>query len=267
MSRRRWLFAFGIPLLVAAALPLAGRALLWRWESNPVLRGRLLARQQGCDSCHRPFGGKEIENPGSRWGSVPAFQSGNAFMYLRDRQELEEIIRYGLPRSWQEEAGSRQRHREQRLRMPAYGERLSDAEIEDLVTLVQAEEIFELPEDPEAAAGRALARRLGCPSCHGAEGAGGHPNPGSLGGFIPGFLGKNFEDLVRDREEFVEWIRSGRSSRLEANPVVRFFWQRQAISMPAYGDSLDDAELESLWSWVLFARSRFSPAAVARKTP
>ncbi len=186
-------------------------------------------------------------------------------MYLRDEQELEEILRLGLPKSWSETADVRQRHAEQRLRMPAYGERLSDAQIDDLVALVQAEEAFGLPEeDPTATTGRALARRLGCPSCHGAEGAGGHPNPGSLGGFIPGFLGRNFVDLVRNREEFFEWVRTGTSRRLEGNPVVQFFWARQAISMPAYGDSLTEDELQSLYMWTQSARNNFGASATLR---
>lgn len=256
--RRRFLALLAAFLALAAALPFAAKTLLWRWESNPVLRGRLLAERQGCDSCHRPFGAQEIENPGSRWGTVPAFQSGNSMMYVRDQAEVEEMIRLGAPGSWLEAPEARRRLESQRLRMPAYGGRLSEHQIGDLVALVRAEEPFGLAEDPQASQGRALARRLGCPSCHGPEGAGGRPNPGSLGGFIPGFLGKNFDHLVTGRKEYFEWVRTGTSKRLQANPLVRFFWRRQAISMPAYGDALSDEELESLWAWTRCARRTFS---------
>ena len=267
MGRRRWA-VFGLVILSGAAvLPFAFRALLWRWESNPVLRGRLLARAQGCESCHRPFGGKEIENPGSRWGSVPAFQSGNSQMYVRERSEIQEVLRYGAPTSWLENPNTRKRLDTQRIRMPAYGDRLSDRELDDLTALVQAEEPFGLSNEPQASAGRDLARRLGCPSCHGPEGAGGLPNPGSLGGFIPGFLGKNFEDLVENREEFFEWVRTGRSRRLESNPLVRFFWRRQAVSMPAYDESLTESEIQSLWAWVLAARETLSSSPTKGSEP
>ena len=66
----------------------------------------------------------------------------------------------------------------------------------------------------------------------------------------PGFLGRNFQELVRDREEFAEWIRSGTSARLARKRIVRFFWERQAISMPTYDKQLDEAEIDALWHWV-----------------
>jgi mono/diheme cytochrome c family protein len=171
-------------------------------------------------------------------------------MYASSRQEIEEFIRFGAPRSWLEEQGVRDRLEGQRLRMPAYGTSLSDAEIADLTAFASAVEGVELPQGEAVAAGRSLARANGCLSCHGVEGSGGLANPGSLGGFIPGFAGGNFEDLVRSEEEFREWVLVGSSSRLAKNPVVRFFWRRQKLSMPAYRGALDDGEVDRLWRWV-----------------
>lgn len=250
LLRRRWLAATIGALVVVAALPFAGRHLLWRWELNPLLRGRLIAQEAGCFACHRTPSSAGIPNPGSRWGSVPRFSAGNAMMYAPDRATLEEFIRLGAPRAWLEDEASRKRLENQRIRMPAYGERLDEDELADLVAYAAAVEGVELPGDESVSAGRALARKHGCTACHGVEGAGGLVNPGSLGGFIPGFTGGNFTDLVKDRAEFEEWVREGRSARLEANPMVRFFWRRQAISMPAYGDELSDEDIESLWRWV-----------------
>lgn len=234
----------------AALLPFAVRALLWRWERNPVLRGQELARDQGCFACHRPDGGTEIPNPDSRWGSVPKFRAGNAMMYASTRDEVEDFIRFGAPRSWLDDPKARDRLDRQPIRMPAYGDRLSDEAIDQLVAFASAVEGVELAGDDSVAAGRKLARDQGCTSCHGVEGAGGVRNPGSLGGFIPGFRGRNFDDLVEDREEFDEWVRTGTSQRLESNPIVRYFWRRQAIAMPAYEDRLDKAQLDQLWAWV-----------------
>lgn len=241
---------------ICAALPFAGRFLLERWEDNPVLRGRRLAEEVGCLACHQPFADVEIPNPGSRWSTVPAFQSGNPLMYgATELSVVEEFIRHGAPRDWLEDPAVGKRLASQHIRMPAYESVLSNEEIADLVAFVGVLEAVELNEAGKA--GRQLAREKGCLSCHGVEGAGGVPNPGSLGGFIPGFLGGNFTDLVRDEAEFREWVLDGTSSRLERHPVVRFFWRRQKVQMPAYRGLLSDEEIGQLWLWVVAARESF----------
>lgn len=251
LSPRRVLVALASLGVLAGIAALPGlRLLLWRWEQNPVLRGRLLAASEGCVACHGPATAPEIPNPGSRWGTVPRFGGGNAFMYVHGPEEIAEFIRLGASRSWLEKDAVRQRLETQRLRMPAF-DHLADREVADLVAYVQAAEDFELPGDEQVTRGRELGREHGCVSCHGVEGSGGLPNPGSLGGFIPGFAGDNFPDLVTDEAEFREWVRTGTSRRLEDNPVVRWFWSRQRISMPAYGEEhLSDEDLEALWAWV-----------------
>ncbi len=255
MKTRRILLAAPaiVGLLTLAALP-ALRWVLWRWELSPVLRGRLLAEAEGCMACHRPYRSVEIPNPGSRWGSVPRFEAGNFMMYVETRAEIEEFIRFGAPQSWLDDAEVLERLSEQRLRMPAYGSALSDDEISDLVAFACAVETVEPAGGEAAAPGRELAKKHGCLSCHGVEGAGGLPNPGSLGGFVPGFAGGNFTDLVQDEAEFSEWVLDGTSSRLEANPIVRFFWRRQRLAMPAYRGALDDSQVGELWRWVQAVR-------------
>jgi mono/diheme cytochrome c family protein len=253
----RWRLVAAVAIFAAVfalAAPFALRRLLWHWEQNELLRGRRLAGEAGCVACHDPYRGTEIPNPGSRWGSVPRFEAGNSMMYVESRREIEELIRYGAPRSWREDPAVSARLAEQRIRMPAFEARLSDAEIADLTAWASAVEGLDLPGGETAAAGRALAREQGCLSCHGLEGAGGLANPGSLGGFVPGFLGGNFEDLVADRAEFEEWIRTGRLARLERNPIVARAWRRQALAMPAYGDTLSDEQIGELWAWVEAAR-------------
>lgn len=231
--------------------------LLWRWEQNPLLRGRELAREAGCLACHLPYRGQEIPNPGSRWNVVPRFEAGNAMMYVESRQEIEQLIRFGAPKKWLEDSGARTRLADQHIRMPAYDERLSEAQIEVLALWASVVEGVEVAGDENAARGRQLARENGCTSCHGLEGAGGRPNPRSLGGFIPGFLGDNFRDLVESRAEFDEWVKTGNLERLEANPLVRRAWRRQALSMPVYADLSDD-DLDALWTWILAARAAYS---------
>ncbi|MFQ5350478.1 MAG: c-type cytochrome [Thermoanaerobaculia bacterium] len=236
-------------LLALAALPLT-RWALGRRELNPILRGRLLAAEQGCVTCHWPWAQREIPNPGSRWGSVPRLAHGNARMYAADRIEIEQFIRHGAPDAWLEDAGVRARLEGQLLRMPAYEGNLSDRQISDLVAFASAVERVELPGTEGATEGRNIYWKYGCGVCHGIEGSGGLANPGSLGGFVPGFLGDNFADMVRDEAEFREWVVEGGIDRLEGNPLIRFFLRRQRISMPAYGEILTDEQISSLWQWI-----------------
>ncbi len=241
----------GLALILAGLLtPWAGRSLLWHFEQNPILRGQLLAEELGCFNCHRPHAGREIPNPGSRWGTVPRFQGGNAFMYAPTADDIAEFIRWGAPRAWLDDPVIQKRLAAQLVRMPAYDDRLDARELADLTAFVAATEGVALQGGDAAAPGRELARQHGCWSCHGVEGAGGQPNPGSLGGFIPGFLGRNFTDLVADEQEFREWVKTGTLTRLGNNPLIRFFWQRQEIQMPAYADELSDAQITELWRWV-----------------
>ncbi len=258
---RRWAVpaALGLlALLALAALPLT-RLVLWRLELNPILRGRLLAEAQGCFNCHRPWDRIEIPNPGSRWGSVPRFAAGNAMMYAESCGEIEEFIRFGAPRAWLDDPAAAARLDSQHLRMPAYGDSLAPAEIGDLVAFACATEGVGLAGGEPVAGGRGLARKHGCLACHGVEGSGGLPNPGSLGGFVPGFLGGNFTDLVRDESEFREWVADGTSRRLEANPLLRFFWRRQRLSMPAYGDRLSEEQIREIWVWIQVSRGTDRP--------
>lgn len=252
------LVVVGVALVVAA--PSMVEALLWRWEENPVLRGRILAEEQGCLDCHQPYARTEIPNPGSRWGTVPRFGAGNALMYAESLEEIEEYVRYGAPLIWLGDPEIADRMAEQRIRMPAYEERLDDRQIADLVLWSALVEGVLAPgesvgERETVSAGRALARKHGCLACHGEEGAGGLPNPGGLGGFIPGFLGRNFEDLVADEAEFREWVRTGSLERLGSKAWVRWFWERQTIDMPAYGETLSDEELGQLWAWIQAVRT------------
>lgn len=257
-----------LAVLVAALLLALGALPLTRWalarrERNPILNGRLLAAEQGCVTCHRPWAQREISNPGSRWGSVPQLAQGNARMYAADRAEIEQFIRHGAPRVWLDDPTVAARLDAQLLRMPAYEGRLAESEIADLVAFTSAVERVELPGGEAADKGREAAWKHGCLVCHGVEGSGGLANPGSLGGFVPGFLGGNFPDLVHDEAEFREWIVDGRSRRVEANPLTRFFLRRQRISMPAYGERVSDEEIGWMWDWVAELRGEVESSGLS----
>jgi mono/diheme cytochrome c family protein len=244
---RRWLAAVLVLVLAVLAGPQAFRAFMrWR-ESSAITRGGRLAGQLGCAGCHLPIGGKEIANPGSRWGTVPAWGQGTLMMYADDDSETAAIIKNGSP---DPSSGLKPL-----IRMPAYGDVLSDAEVSDLVAYVRAIESDDVPDDPRARRGFDVATKNGCFDCHGPAGGGGVANPGSLTGYIPAFLGPDFADLVRSRAEFGEWVRTGRSKRVEATPFAKRFIERQRTQMPAYGRTLiSDDDLAALESYVIARR-------------
>jgi mono/diheme cytochrome c family protein len=240
--------------LVLALVVLAGEPLLVAREDNAILRGRRLAAREGCLDCHQPTG-DEIPNPGSRWGTVPRFGGGNAFMYVKDRGEMAEMIRLGATRAELADPVVRARLQAQPVRMPAFGQRLSRREIDELTAWAAAMEGMGLHGDEKAQAGRDLARAQGCTSCHGVEGSGGMPNPGALGGIVPGFAGGNFADLVHDEAEFREWVETGTSRRVAHNAIARWVWKRQRVAMPAYRGRLTAQQIDQLWGWVQALRA------------
>jgi hypothetical protein len=77
-------------------------------------------------------------------------------------------------------------------------------------------------------------------------GSGGLPNPGSFKGYVPGFIGPDFVELVQNDDELQEWIRSGTIERLEKHPIASRFLEAQRIKMPAYGEHLSDWEISAI---------------------
>src|SRR5438552_4014807 len=105
-------------------------------------------------------------------------------------------------------------------------------------------------EDTPAARRRRVAAELGCFACHGPLGAGGVPNPGSLKGYVPGYWGADFDDLVRSDEELWHWIAEGEIRRITEHPISAFFFRRQAIKMAAFGRFLPEDDVRALAAYV-----------------
>ena len=240
-----------LPLIVLLAVAGIGTLAWWRSHNvGPVQRGARLAAARGCLSCHGA-GGQLADPDGSRGiGSVPAFDQDDVRSYARSEAEIREWILDGRPRRLRDEpeAGP-----EPLLRMPAWRSRLSPAEVDHLVAFVKAVSDFDpLPE--AAAAGRDVAARLGCFSCHGLQGRFDTPNPGSLKGYVPAWSGADFPELARDDGEILEWVRDGGPKRLRENPVAAFFLRRQAIRMPAYGARVSEDELRQVTAYIRWLR-------------
>jgi cytochrome c553 len=251
--RRASLITLAAVVLVVVGLALAGPALRQYWSAraaNPVRRGVALARDLGCFACHGDAGGAGIPDPGGDDLAVPAWSGGLWMMYVEDDDEIREFILDGVSRARAESRSGREERERMAIAMPAYRSILGPRETEDLVAAFRVLSGMSRPPSgtPEGR-GHDLARSWGCFSCHGPGGCGGRPNPGSLAGFVPGWYGPDFDDLVRDRGEFDTWIREGRIPRLDAHPVGSLFLERQRLRMPPYR-GLTDADLDDLWAYV-----------------
>jgi mono/diheme cytochrome c family protein len=258
--RRAVLAALGI--VAVAALLFGKRAFeTWSWwrEGNAVRRGRQVAAGAGCFSCHGPGGIRGVKNPGSRWGDVPAWDGGSWMMYVSAPAEIEEYIRYGLPRRKQQDSGARAQAEKALIRMPAYEGRLSERAIRDLTLFVQAVSGLGRPPDGPAAQGYDLVMEYGCFACHGVEGTGGIRNPGSFKGYVPGWRGPDWRELVESDDEIREWITEGGIRRWSGNRLAMRYTASQAIQMPAYREALAPAQVEAIVAYIKWLRAHPAP--------
>jgi mono/diheme cytochrome c family protein len=244
----RWLL---LVLLVLLALAGLGTLAWWRPHNvGPAQRGARLAAERGCLSCHGP-GGRLADPDGTRGiGSAPSFDHDDVVEYARTEAEIREWILDGKPHRLREEPAAGPAPL---LQMPAWRDRLAPAEVDHLVAYVKAVSDFD-PVPAVAAAGRDVAARLGCFSCHGQGGRFDSPNPGSLKGYVPAWSGADFEELARDDAEIREWIRDGGPKRLRENPVAAFFFRRQSIRMPAYADRVSEDEVRQVTAYIRWLR-------------
>lgn len=215
-------------------------------ERDPVRRGREVAQRMGCFSCHGPAGIGGVTNPGSSVDTVPGFREQTPMMFVHNDQEIREYILDGAPAAKLKRESYRKEMESQAIRMPAYRAWLSTADVDALVAFIRATSGLLLPDDPELARGEELMRAKGCFACHGEMGSGGLPNPGSFKGYVPGFIGPDFVELVQNDDELQEWIRRGTIARLEKHPIASRFLEAQRIKMPAYGEHLSDWEIAAI---------------------
>lgn len=245
---------FFLLLLVVMGAALIGRYAVLRPKLTAVERGRRLAEANGCFACHGPEGTRGIANPGRHDRTVPSYAA--TMMYAKSPQEVREWVRDGVSASRSKSETWRTQRDAGALRMPAFGRRLNTRQIDDLVAFVMAMSGEEAPEDSLALAGRDRANELGCVGCHGEGGRFARPNPGSLKGYVPPWDGADFGELVSGRAEFDEWVERGVSRKLDSNPLARYFLRRAALRMPAYRKHLRSGDLDALWAYVRWLRTR-----------
>jgi mono/diheme cytochrome c family protein len=244
LSQRFWFSLFVV--MAAVHFYPTMHDLVLEAEDTPAARGYRVARRAGCFDCHGCDGMGGVKNPGSRDGEVPGFSGGTPMMWVKNEDEIREYILDGAPARKRADPGYQPQVDAQLLVMPAYRGFLTGREVDDLVVYVRAVSGLLVPHDELAAQGQDLALRLGCTRCHGPMGAGGSKNPGSFKGYIPGWWGADFRELVRDDDELRGWIRDGQIPRLRDNPMANHFIQRQRIAMPAFKNVITEQQLQAL---------------------
>lgn len=261
----RWKLILALALTLVAAGGAFAVFLVFRPQLPAAERGRRLAERTGCFGCHGAEGTRGAANPGRTDRSVPTF-GGELMMFAHGPDEIREWIRDGVTAKRAQSQTWREERDRGVLRMPAFRDRLSASQIDDLVALVMAVSGTPEPQDSLAARGLQLAEALGCVGCHGPGGRLARPNPGSVKGYVPSWDGADFVELVADRTEFREWVERGVSRRFESNPLARFFLDRAVLKMPAYRKQLEPGYVDALWAYVQWLRSPLALASAAGHT-
>jgi mono/diheme cytochrome c family protein len=193
-----------------------------------VAMGAHLFVQFACAACH----GLQGRGGVSRY--VPALKPiGKDFTVA----QLTTIISHGLGES----------KNPKRPYMPVWGPVISKSQIADLSAYIRAglpkvlyADPVPVPRDQGAAvAGAALYVRYGCINCHGPNGLGGVPNPGSPDKSIPPLSGQDFRKEFNTDAKIIAVIRSG--SVIGRPPIT---------SMPHWGGIIPERDLKALVAYL-----------------
>lgn len=171
-------------------------------------------------------------------------------MFVKQDEDIREYILDGAPAAKRDRDSYGVEMAAQAIHMPAFRGWLNDEELEALVAFVRSRSDLLEPQDESAARGAKIAGEMGCLACHGEMGSGGLPNPGSLKGYIPGFTGPDFAELVQNDDELRAWIMKGSIARLTDDPIAAVFLERQRIQMPAYERFLTSSQLDDVVAYV-----------------
>jgi mono/diheme cytochrome c family protein len=249
---------------LAVLCGVAAAAVAYWVESRPPpeVRGARLAYHLGCFACHDARGGPGTPNPGAAEGHVPGWGGGNAMMYITAEGDFAGWVLDGAPQRLRDSPSYQEKRAAAALHMPAYRGRISPRELADLEQFFEAVAGLAAPNSGDALHGYDVAEAKGCFGCHGPAGLGGVDNPGSFAGYIPGWKGRGYDALVKDRAELTEWIRDGVSRRAADHPAIGFFLRRQQLQMPAFRDHLSPEELGAIIAYIEWLNGRDQESGV-----
>jgi mono/diheme cytochrome c family protein len=219
-------------LAAAGLLGLHGTARASSDAASPtdpkVAMGGHLFVQFACSACHG------LQGRGGVSTDVPAL---NVIGKLLTVPQLTKIINHGLGQSGNPK----------KPYMPVWGPVISRSQVADLVAYIRAglpkvhyADPVPVPRDQGAAvAGAALYVRYGCINCHGPNGLGGVPNPGSPDKAIPPLSGQDFRKEFDTDAKIIDVIRSG--SVIGKPPIA---------SMPHWGGIIANRDLQALAAYI-----------------
>lgn len=224
-------------------------------ENNPVARGEQLSMTLGCFSCHGPAGTSGIPNAGSKFHNVPSWSAATVNKFVSNDQDIRDWILDGKRKRREEKPGGQPRRAFKRqphaLFMPAYRGRVSTGQLNDLVAYYKAVTEFGQRYNAQQRQGKEVAAAKGCFGCHGPLGMGvAEGDPGSFKGYIPGWAGSDYGDLVKSDAELRQWIMNGRSDRLMTNPVAKHFITGETIKMPPFKDELTPKDYDAIAAYI-----------------
>ena len=104
---------------------------------DAIADGRDVAARLGCFACHGLQGRFDTPNPGSLKGYVPAWSGADFPELARDDAEIREWVRDGGPKRLRENPVAAFFLRRQAIRMPAYGDRISEDEIRQVTAYLR----------------------------------------------------------------------------------------------------------------------------------
>jgi mono/diheme cytochrome c family protein len=191
--------------------------------------GKAYFKQVGCASCHR------VGSEGSATGP------DLTFVGFRHKAEWLDLF-IKDPQAWKPDTLMPNRRLPDEARA-AIVEYLAGLEGQDAPPGKRAWDEPSLLKDP-VARGRVIYARAGCVACHGLGGQGGYPNNNVKGGLIPALV-KVSEGY--NKAELVKKIRLGVPAPERADPKG----PAPLVAMPAWGQKLDDAELDAVASYLL----------------
>lgn len=235
-------------LAVVIIVTAAGFRSIFGAETSIYSRGASLYADLGCGACHESL----------VLGPIPRRREPTPHLFENwiEAKDLSEQIRFGDYES--DDYAAAQRSIPRKVKMPAYNDAISESDLRALMVFVRANQLTNMH---STSAGQNLAIEYGCFNCHGPLGLGGVANPRSFKGYIPGWFGRDFDELTKggDREIIAEWIRDGTSSFITGKSfglgtVARHFTESQAIKMPAYNRRMPTQDLDLLVDYVLLLR-------------
>jgi mono/diheme cytochrome c family protein len=106
-------------------------------DDQRAAAGRRVANRFGCFGCHGPEGRGLIENPLSFKGYIPAWDGDDYVELVQGPDEFRQWVKHGVSDRFRDNPAARAFVDRQIVPMPAFGDLISDEEIDQLYAYVQ----------------------------------------------------------------------------------------------------------------------------------